>query len=198
MRSLDAVGNDPQDVLIRVDSADREIGFASKEACHRGPGLLHRAFSLFVFNSSGELLLQQRSAAKPLWPLHWSNSCCSHPRRGETVEAAAHRRLREELGMRCDLEFLYKFEYSATFADIGSEHELCWVFAGTSDAAPAVSAAEVADVRFVSPGALTAEIAANPGQFTPWLRLEWAEISTRYLAGIRDRADTAVSPRRAR
>ena len=84
------------DSLILVDDADRELGYLSKAECHRGRGVLHRAFSLLIFNDAGELLLQQRSAAKRLWPLYWSNSCCSHPRRAETMEAATHRRLQEE------------------------------------------------------------------------------------------------------
>ena len=72
------------DALILVDEADREVGFLSKDLCHEGQGALHRAFSLLVFNEAGELLLQQRAPSKRLWPLYWSNSCCSHPRRGET------------------------------------------------------------------------------------------------------------------
>src|SRR2546421_1371118 len=79
--------------LILVDEADREIGHMSKAQCHQGGGVLHRAFSLLLFNDAGELLLQQRAASKRLWPRHWSNSCCSHPRRAETLEAATHRRL---------------------------------------------------------------------------------------------------------
>jgi len=74
--------------LILVDEADREVGHLDKAQCHQGQGVLHRAFSLLIFNDAGELLLQQRSASKRLWPLFWSNSCCSHPRRAETMEAA--------------------------------------------------------------------------------------------------------------
>ncbi len=198
MSSLGAPENNPLDVLIRVDADDREIGFASKEQCHSGAGLLHRAFSVFVFNPAGEVLLQQRSAAKPLWPLHWANSCCSHPRRGETVEAAARRRLLEELAITCELEFLYKFEYCASFLDIGTEHELCWVFAGVASDVPTANAAEIAAWRYVAPAALTAEIAAAPERFTPWLRLEWAQIRGHHLQGILTRAGVAEPARRAR
>jgi isopentenyl-diphosphate delta-isomerase len=179
--ALGAPGNNPADTLILVDGADREIGFLSKEESHRGAGVLHRAFSVFLFNGAGEVLLQRRSAEKPLWPLFWSNSCCSHPRRGEPVEAAARRRVREELALACTVEFLYKFEYHARYLDVGSEHELCWVFAGRADGTPAPDAAEIAEWRWVSPAALTAEIAATPERFTPWLKLEWAEIATRHL-----------------
>jgi isopentenyl-diphosphate delta-isomerase len=180
--------NNPGETLILVDRDDCEIGFCSKEECHRGDGVLHRAFSVFVFDREGRLLLQQRSAGKPLWPLHWSNSCCSHPRRGETVEAAAVRRLREELALTCELEFLYKFEYHARFGDVGAEHELCWVFAGFSDGAPLANPDEIAAWRYVTPQELTAEMAAGPERFTPWLRLEWPEINARHLPRVLSRA----------
>lgn len=184
MSALAAPGNNPADALILVDGDDREVGFLSKEECHRGGGILHRAFSVFLFNDAGELLLQQRSAAKPLWPLFWSNSCCSHPRRGESVEAAARRRVREELALECQVDFLYKFEYQARFADVGAEHELCWVFAGTAAGDPAANPDEIAAWRWVGPAELTAEIAAQPHSFTPWLKLEWAQISTHHLPRI--------------
>src|SRR5215469_8949077 len=105
--------------LILVDEADREVGYMSKARCHDGRGVLHRAFSLLIFNDSGELLLQRRSAAKRLWPSYWSNSCCSHPRRTEAMEAAIHRRLYEELGLACPLHFLFKFQYQAQFDSVG-------------------------------------------------------------------------------
>src|SRR6202035_5484072 len=89
------------DTLILVDATDREVGYLSKVLCHEGQGILHRAFSLLIFNGSGELLLQQRAPSKRLWPLYWSNSCCSHPRRAETMEGAIRRRLKEELGISC-------------------------------------------------------------------------------------------------
>lgn len=189
MSALGAAANNPREQLILVDGADREIGFLSKEECHQGAGRLHRAFSVFLFNSRGELLLQQRSAAKPLWPLHWSNSCCSHPRQGESVEAAAQRRLTEELGLSAKLRLLYKFEYQATYGQVGSEHELCWVFAGFTDQEPHADAGEIAAWRHVSPGSLDTEIAANPAAFTPWLKLEWADITARYRSQLLAAAD---------
>ena len=198
MSILSAPANNPGDTLILVDREDREIGFLSKEQCHQGAGVLHRAFSVFLFNARNEILLQQRSAQKPLWPLHWSNSCCSHPRRGESVEAAALRRVREELCLHCDLAFLYKFEYQATFEDVGAEHELCWVFAGFAEGVVRADAAEIAASRYVSPDDLTAEIAASPERFTPWLKLEWSAISARYLPAITARMLTSPSAVRTR
>ena len=119
-----------QEELILVDENDREIGSLDKAACHDGTGVLHRAFSLFIFNPRGELLLQQRSRTKRLWPLYWSNSCCSHPRRGETMEEATARRLEDELHIAAELEFVYKFAYQARFDATGAENELCWVYLG--------------------------------------------------------------------
>ena len=85
--------------LILVDKYDNVLGYKSKAECHEGEGILHRAFSIFIFNDKNQLLLQKRSAKKLLWPLYWSNSCCSHPRKGENYETATHRRLKEELGL---------------------------------------------------------------------------------------------------
>src|SRR5471030_3052775 len=100
---MNNLATDP-DALILVDEADRSLGFLSKSLCHEGRGILHRAFSLLIFNDAGDLLIQQRAAGKRLWPLYWSNSCCSHPRSGESMEAATQRRLRQELGIACPLE----------------------------------------------------------------------------------------------
>jgi isopentenyl-diphosphate delta-isomerase len=162
--------------LVLVDSDDREIGFLDKASAHVGSGTLHRAFSLFIFNSRGELLLQQRAPGKRLWPGFWSNTCCSHPRRGETLEQAIHRRLDEELGLKCPLQFLFKFQYQAQFDAEGAEHELCWVYAGRSDAAATVNVNEISGLRYVAPAALDAEVAARPEAFTPWFKIEWARI----------------------
>ncbi len=181
MSALSAPLNNPTDTLILVDSADRDVGFLSKEECHRGTGVLHRAFSVFLFDRDGRTLLQQRSSHKPLWPLYWSNSCCSHPRRGETVEEAAPRRVREELGVDCTLRYLYKFEYRAPFRDVGSEHELCHVYSGTLSGEPRANPDEIAAVRFVSAESLTREIAEHPENFTPWMKLEWERIRAEFL-----------------
>ena len=163
--------------LILVDEADREVGYMSKARCHEGRGVLHRAFSLLIFNDDGELLLQRRSAAKRLWPHYWSNSCCSHPRRAETMEAAIHRRLYEELGLSCPLHFLFKFQYHAQFETVGAEHELCSVFIGQSSGGMRIDHSEIADCRWLSPEALAAEMrGAGGARFTPWFMMEWERI----------------------
>ncbi len=163
--------------LILVDESDREVGHLSKAQCHAGRGVLHRAFSLLIFNVEGELLLQQRAATKRLWPLYWSNSCCSHPRRNEPMETAIHRRLHEELGIRCPLRYLFKFQYQAQYGSAGAEHELCSVYIGRYDGALRINREEIAGWRWVSPQALEAEMAArDASRFTPWFVLEWTRI----------------------
>jgi isopentenyl-diphosphate delta-isomerase len=163
--------------LILVDEADREVGHLDKAQCHQGQGVLHRAFSLLIFNDAGELLLQQRSASKRLWPLYWSNSCCSHPRRAETMEAAIHRRLYEELGLRCPLQFLFKFQYQAQFDAAGAEQELCSVFVGRTSDPVRIEPSEISAWRWISPESLQAELAGSEaGKFTPWFVMEWERI----------------------
>lgn len=163
------------EMLILVDEDDNVTGYDEKISVHQGAGKLHRAFSIFLFSPCGKVLLQRRSRQKPLWPLYWSNSVCSHPRRGETCELAAVRRLQEELAVSTELELLYRFRYSASFGSIGSEHELCKVFIGSVDTRYPIRANdnEVAEWDWVPIAELEARIAGQPQQFTPWLLLEW-------------------------
>lgn len=176
----DPVVSSEQDALILVDENDQEIGSASKAACHDGDGQRHRAFSLFIFNPAGQVLLQQRAPGKRLWPGFWSNSCCSHPRLGETLAFATERRLAEELGLRADLSFLYRFEYIARFGDAGTEHELCAVYAGRTGSDPNPNRNEIADWRWADPVQVSTELAQAPERFTPWFQLEWQHICQEY------------------
>lgn len=163
--------------LILVDSDDNQTGTLSKALCHDGDGVLHRAFSVFLFDGDGRLLLQQRAPGKRLWPMYWSNSCCSHPRRGEDIDEAVARRLTDELQTSSDLEFVYKFVYRAKFGDLGSEHELCHVFLGKLAGQLSPNTHEIAAIRYVSAADLEAEFRSAPEQFTPWFRMEWERLN---------------------
>ena len=171
--------------LILVDEDDNETGHLSKAACHDGDGLLHRAFSLFLFNGAGELLLQRRAESKRLWPGYWSNSCCSHPRRGESMAVATRRRLRDELNVEAPLEFVYKFAYQAAYEDVGSEHELCHVYLGRIPENVRPNDHEIAEIRFVAAAGLDDEMARGPAAFTPWFRQEWEALKTGHAARLR-------------
>ena len=183
---LEAVSSDSEP-LILVDQEDREIGSLDKAACHDGEGVLHRAFSLFVFNAEGETLLQRRHAGKRLWPGYWSNGCCSHPRPGEATPDAVRRRAQEELGLAVAPRFVFKFQYRAAFGGAGSEFELCSVFVCNSGAeTPCVNATEVSEWRWVSPVELDRELENSPGAFTPWLRLEWHRLRGEFREWVED------------
>jgi len=179
--------------LILVDEQDNEIGNLSKDKCHDGRGQLHRAFSLFIFSPDGRVLLQQRSAQKRLWPMYWSNACCSHPRRGEDMPDAVNRRLHQELGLSGEMEFLYKFIYQAQYDEAGAEHELCWVYLGRCDGDVVVNANEIADWRLVSVETLNRELAAEPAKFTPWMKLEWGRIQNEFPGALNKFASATKS-----
>jgi isopentenyl-diphosphate Delta-isomerase len=162
--------------LVLVNDGDEAIGFATKGRCHDGEGLLHRAFSVFLFSPEAEVLLQQRSRQKRLWPGAWSNACCSHPRRGETLEGALRRRLYEELSLETPVRFLFKFRYHARYDTSSAEHELCHVYAGFFSRKPAVNANEIAATTIMTAAALDTDVATRPERYTPWLKLEWARL----------------------
>ena len=164
--------------LILVDAEDNVTGYETKVNAHLGDGLLHRAFSIFLFTDDDRVLLQQRSGTKPLWPLFWSNSCCSHPRKGETYEQAVHRRLREELAVDADLVYLYKFKYQAGFGEIGAEHELCSVYVGKIPAPVRidVNPSEIAAWQWMPCADVDRMIVEQPELVTPWFVMEWRRL----------------------
>ena len=166
------------ELLILVDQEDNTVGFLDKAACHDGKGLLHRAFSVFILNSQGEILLQRRSLEKRLWGGFWSNSCCSHPRKGESVVDAAKRRCQEELGIKVDLRFLYKFE------NAGSENELCHVLIGHSEMEPNINRNEILEWRWISRKDLDEELLYQGAHYTPWLKMEWEAINRDHIDQI--------------
>lgn len=165
-------------MLICVDADDNALVPMAKTLCHDGDGTLHRAFSLFVQSRCGRVCVQQRSPKKPLWPGFWANSCCSHPRWGESLGKAVVRRATEELGLTIPTpSHLFSFEYQARYLDVGSEHELCHVYLAKVDAAVCKpNPAEVAAVRWLTVGEIDLELSASLIPWTPWLRLEWPRV----------------------
>jgi len=156
--------------VILVDEYDQPIGQMEKMEAHE-KGLLHRAFSIFIFNTRGELLLQQRAESKYHSGGLWTNTCCSHPRYGESNKVAAIRRLKEEMGMECELNYGFNFIYKAALADGLIEHELDHVFFGVSDELPEINKTEVESYRYVNLKFLTDDINTNPELYTPWLKI---------------------------
>jgi isopentenyl-diphosphate delta-isomerase len=153
--------------VILVDEQDKAIGKMEKHQAHV-EGVLHRAFSIFIFNSERKLLLQKRASSKYHCGGLWTNTCCSHPRVNEDTHEAAIRRLQEEMGMNCELTQIFSFVYRAEFANGLTEHEFDHVFIGESDQTPSINAEEVEEYRFIGTEELQLEIETSPQNFTPW------------------------------
>lgn len=172
------------DELILVDPDNHILGYEGKRKCHDGEGLLHRAFSIFTFDDQKRLLLQKRSIYKRLWPDYWSNTCCSHPRRGMDEKAEAMRRLKTEFGFTTELRFLFTFQYSARYGEVGSEREICSVFIGKQNDTISPDPREISDWKFISIESLNLCLMRSPEKFTPWFHIEWKEIRKNYLGDI--------------
>lgn len=156
--------------IALVDKEDNEIGSIEKMEAHR-LGLLHRAFSVFVKNTKGEILLQQRALDKYHSGGLWTNTCCSHPRINESVLDAAKRRLPEEMGLTCDLHQLYSFIYRAELDNDLIEHELDHVLLGYSDTEPTPNPEEVMNYKYLSPDLILLELKENPASYTVWFKI---------------------------
>ena len=194
-------GEDSLEYVVLVDSADNRLGLEEKVRCHLLDGKLHRAFTALIFDEAGRLALARRSGSKMLWPGFWDGTFASHPRDGESYNDSAARRMPAELGAACPLEFLFRFEYHATYKDVGSENEICATLAGTADPAslePVQS--EISEIRWVSPAELVKEL-ADPKLFCPWMLAAvhlaepappvprpWTETAVREAAGEAARA----------
>jgi isopentenyl-diphosphate Delta-isomerase len=158
--------------IILVDDGDNPVGSASKLGAHLDGGRLHRAFSVFVFDPSGNMLLQRRARSKYHFGGLWTNACCGHPRPGEDTGAAARRRLDEEFGFETEIRELFQFTYLATDEASGlTEYELDHAFHGEFDGEPRPNPEEIEDWRWVRAEDLLADLAANPRIYTPWFRI---------------------------
>ncbi len=157
----------PDEYVVLVDEQDQDIGQLEKIEAHE-LGLLHRAFSVLLFNDRGELLLQQRAAHKYHSPLLWTNTCCSHQRPNETTLMAAERRLKEEMGMSAPMQTAFKFQYKATLDQGLTEHELDHVLFGYTNQDPNINPEEVAAFRWISMAQLLQELQSKRDSFTIW------------------------------
>jgi isopentenyl-diphosphate delta-isomerase len=167
-----------KDEVILVNEQDEQIGLMPKLEAHE-KGLLHRAFSVFLFNKEGQLLLQQRAFGKYHSEGLWSNTCCSHPMPEEDIQVAAHRRLMEEMGLKTDLHFLYSFLYKAPLDKGLTEHEIDHIFVGTTDEKPVINTDEVAAWKYVSIDELFADLESHPELYTVWFKMEVKNVLTK-------------------
>ncbi|POY39265.1 isopentenyl-diphosphate delta-isomerase [Solitalea longa] len=166
-----------QQQLLLVDENDTIIGYGDKLSVHE-KGLLHRAFSIFVFNMKRELLLQKRAEAKYHSGGLWTNTCCSHPLKGEDLELTLHRKLKEEMGFDCAVSFKYKFIYKAAFDNGLTEHELDYVYVGEYDGLVEPNPEEAEDFKWISLEELVLDVNLNPRNYTEWFKEIVPNLST--------------------
>ena len=160
--------------VVLVDELDNKVGLMEKMEAHINP-TLHRAFSIFIFNSKNEMLLQQRALSKYHTPGLWTNTCCSHPRDGESLHDATKRRLQEEMGMQCELKEAFSFIYKADVMQGLVEHEFDHVFIGTSDDLPIINKDEVESFRYDTIEN-KADIERNPQNYTAWFKIAFDKL----------------------
>ena len=164
-----------QEMVVLVDPYDRPLGKMEKMEAHE-KGILHRAFSVFVFNDKNELMLQQRALSKYHSPGLWTNTCCSHPRDGEMPEEAAHRRLVEEMGFDCEIGKAFDFTYKADVGQGLTEHEFDHVFIGKSGKTPEINTDEVHSWKYMKMDDIRNEIKTDPEKYTVWFRIAFDEV----------------------
>jgi len=163
-----------EEKVILVDKDDHPIGLMAKMEAHE-KGLLHRAFSVFVYNREGQLLLQQRAMSKYHSPGLWTNTCCSHQRHEESNISAGKRRLQEEMGFVCELEELFSFVYKAGFDNGLTEHELDHVMVGYYDADPEINPEEVESFKWMGLEDVKRDMENNPDRYTAWFKIIFKE-----------------------
>jgi isopentenyl-diphosphate delta-isomerase len=164
-----------EEQIILVDENDKPVGTMGKLEAHQ-KGLLHRAFSVFIFNDKGELLLQKRASTKYHSPGLWTNTCCSHPQPGEETLAAAKRRLKEEMGMDCVLIHKTSFVYKTNFDNGLTEHEFDHVFIGNYNDNPVLNEDEAEEYKWMSLENIKSDIQKCPENFTSWFRIAMAKV----------------------
>jgi len=160
-----------EEYLILVDEKDNPIGTEEKVKCHLPKGILHRAFTALLFDKNGRLVLTRRAKEKMLWPNDWDGTFASHPRESETYVSSGERRMPEEIGIHCKLDYLFKFEYHVTYKDVGSENEICGTLIGIVDDSFQFKQieGEIDEIKWVSPKELLSELETNPQIYCPWM-----------------------------
>lgn len=160
-----------EEYVILVDENDNPIGSEEKVKCHLPNGKLHRAFTALLFDKNGRLILTKRAREKMLWPGDWDGTVASHPREGETYTSSAERRMPEEIGISCKMDYLMKFEYHVPYKDIGSENEICGTLVGIVDESDKFKMVkgEIDDIKWISAKDLLSEIKNNPKIYCPWM-----------------------------
>ncbi len=176
-----------EEYVILVDENDQEIGTMEKMQAHR-EARLHRAFSVFVFNDQDEVMLHQRAFSKYHSGGLWTNTCCSHPRKGETVLEAAHRRLQEEMGFDCDLREAFNFTYKAALDNDLTEYELDHVVLGRFNGEPNLNPDEVAAYKYMNWEELKQDVASNPDMYTEWFKIALDEVDQHFEQSIKGQA----------
>lgn len=169
--------------VILVDELDNELGLMEKMEAHQ-KGLLHRAFSVFLFDTKGNMLLQQRAMGKYHSPGLWTNTCCSHPRPGETAADAAKRRLLEEMGIISEVKMAFSFIYKASLDQGLTEHELDYVFVGSYEGVINPNSLEVSNYLYISKEDLQSKLAANADDFTVWFKIAYPRVVEWYGLNI--------------
>ncbi len=168
-----------EEYVILVDENDNQTGVMEKMQAHV-EAKLHRAFSVFIFNAEGQLMLQQRALSKYHSPGLWTNTCCSHPRPGEETIDAAHRRMTEEMGFDCEFSEAFSFTYKAPFSNNLTEHEVDHVFIGVSNQLPQINKEEVESWRMADLATIRKEMRENPGNFTVWFRIAFDQVDAHF------------------
>jgi len=165
-----------EEYVILVDHNDNAIGKEEKVKCHLPDGKLHRAFTALLFDKKGRLVLTKRAKEKMLWPNDWDGTVASHPRDGETYTSSAERRMPEELGVSCKMDYLMKFEYHVPYKNIGSENEICGTLIGVVDKSTKFKMVEgeIDEIRWISPTELIRELDNVPETYCPWMLIALA------------------------
>jgi len=173
--------------LVLVNEKDEVIGFEEKIKCHKGKGILHRAFTIFLFDNKGQVLIQKRGDSKMLWPLCWEATCSSHPKENESYKNAGKRRLKEELKIDTSLKIADKFIYHSYYKDIGAEYEFCVALVGKYDKENIdFNTDEIKDVKWIKINELKEELNKNSKDYAPWLGIALERLFNQYGSNLKN------------